>query len=153
MAADLYARLKGAVMDKLLGLGLDGVGQNVVSQWQPDALNTEYPLCAVLHPPDDFEEIGDGTTEENDLTVPFLVLFLERGGKREAFKEPRVQGWREQALFAFTPDRIDAFAAAVPEAWNLELVPRQIVDPRARAFDLVASSFVLRVTVRKPKVY
>jgi hypothetical protein len=151
VAADLYERTKAAVIATLVSLDLAEVGARVDSQWQPDEANAGYPRCAVLPPPGEAEGIGDGTTEAKDYVYPFLLVFVDRAGAREHDREPVVTGWREQTLDAFGPDRIDDFNVRVPEAWNLELVPRAVVERPPRSYQLATSPILLKVTVRKAK--
>ncbi len=142
--ASLHKRIKDAIAVIISGLDLTDLAGGIENLTIADESNIQYP-CVMLTIGDP-EDVRNGDTAHVHKTFPVRVLILDRDAQFPA-DEDKYLSWRERMMAQFNnPPTGAPFLAGATEVFQLEVVPKAVVEETFKELGKIMDGFTIRAT-------
>ena len=145
MPGALHEQCVDAAAAVVAGLGLSGIGKNVVTQTEHDEANTERP-CVLVSIGGEAETVLNLSSGSRVVGYPVRLEFLAQADSSEAEDLGAWSTWREAVVDAFPDRRAAGYPAAVH---GCDVLPGVVADGRSKATRRLYGTLLLRFKVAR----
>lgn len=136
---DLHSQIKEALIQAIINLSLEEIGNNVIDEVVHDTTNIDYP-CVLVRIEDDVEEPLSGDTTKTDWWYPVSIYLAMRESVHDLSFEKRMLRNRYLIMKLLDQRTLANLPVSV-----MYVTPRPIVNPEYNQFLEIISGLTVRV--------